>query len=879
MKKGLRIAFTTLIFAMVIALCSCDNVGNKNYGDVNAGNSNIGGNNGYAHIHSFGDWQVVVNSTCEKEGEKERFCSCGETQKSKIAVAEHDFGEWQIVKNVTCKSDGEMIRSCNDCIYKEKVIQISDGTEHIEVVDEAVAPTYESSGLTEGRHCSVCNSVLIEQQVIPVLATTYHSIIYKNIKDAEYPVETAYSENVGMIDLPEVSSDGYKFLGWYTASIGGEIVDYIPSGSTKDYVLFAHWELETYNIIYKKVPNNTNPISYNIEDTIILSSPKWSGLVFTYWTDEYGNVYTPSENVAFLPSKITGDLVLTANWKVLRNIATPSEDGANLFNTYSAEDGILYFFYDLGTIEHVVLDNIDPNLYYKSEGMPLNLTLSETVTISEETAQSIVNTVSTSISKTKSWEEVTNWATTHTSNWNAQLGANIEVGIGGGALLPTVKGKIEGFYNWGGGDSRTDGWSDSKGGSSTGEETESKSVSSSISYKKEITSEIIENYYISEELPSGYYAYVHAGNIRVIAIVRYDTSTGALYLNTYSHLDSMHSMIMYYEHVNQLNQPEIEGLDFTVFDEQIINTINDSCYVEYDSNGGVGTMSPTMYSVSKDEGVVANTFTRDGYTFVGWEIDTDSGIQILKDEQKLGDFAEPLKTVTLRALWTPNLEYTLDIEKNTYSVTGLGDFNGTELEIPNTYNGLPVTSICASLFDHTKSSSEYPLITSLTIPENITTIGDNAFSNCKNLEIIKYNATNITNLPSYPAIFMHAGENGNGIIVEVGDNVEKIPSELFATYESGTDVESQYAPKIISLKIGKNSCLESIGAEAFIYCNSLESVVLPSSLKRIDSFAFYFCANLKHVYYMGTMEEWDSIQMGQGNSSLENAITYYSYHS
>ena len=42
-------------------------------------------------------------------------------------------------------------------------------TGHTEVVDPAVAPTYTSTGLTEGSHCSVCGEIIKPQQVIPML--------------------------------------------------------------------------------------------------------------------------------------------------------------------------------------------------------------------------------------------------------------------------------------------------------------------------------------------------------------------------------------------------------------------------------------------------------------------------------------------------------------------------------------------------------------------------------------------------------------------------------------------------------------------------------------------------------------------------------------
>ena len=48
---------------------------------------------------------------------------------------------------------------------------------HDMIVDEAIAPDCENTGLTEGSHCSRCDDATVEQETVPALGHTYESVV------------------------------------------------------------------------------------------------------------------------------------------------------------------------------------------------------------------------------------------------------------------------------------------------------------------------------------------------------------------------------------------------------------------------------------------------------------------------------------------------------------------------------------------------------------------------------------------------------------------------------------------------------------------------------------------------------------------------------
>lgn len=69
----------------------------------------------------------------------------------------------------TCTENGYTLYMCNGCGENKKEIQ---ATGHTEVTDDAVAATCTEKGKTEGKHCSICETVIVEQKEI---AATQHS--------------------------------------------------------------------------------------------------------------------------------------------------------------------------------------------------------------------------------------------------------------------------------------------------------------------------------------------------------------------------------------------------------------------------------------------------------------------------------------------------------------------------------------------------------------------------------------------------------------------------------------------------------------------------------------------------------------------------------
>ena len=173
------------------------------------------------------------------------------------------------------------------------------------------------------------------------------------------------------------------------------------------------------------------------------------------------------------------------------------------------------------------------------------------------------------------------------------------------------------------------------------------------------------------------------------------------------------------------------------------------------------------------------------------------------------------------------------------------------LKIAEEYNGLPVKTIWPKAFEHC------PNLTSVLIPNTIVCIPGSAFSGC-------YNLTSIIIPNSVTSIDNDAFTNCSSLTsIIIPNSVTSISINTFG-----------YCYSLTSIIIPDS--VTTIGHSAFYDCNKLTSIVIPDSVTSIGDYAFEGCSSLKDVYYTGSKEEWNAIEISE-NENLTNATIHFDY--
>jgi len=130
--------------------------------------------------HTSGELQVEndVAPDCDSLGHRDHvvYCTvCGE-EISRNTIYVPELGHTEVIDiavPATCtvagKTEGKHCSVCNTVIVAQQEVP----AKHTEVIDAAVPATCIAAGKTEGKHCSICNTVLVAQQAIPAKGHTF----------------------------------------------------------------------------------------------------------------------------------------------------------------------------------------------------------------------------------------------------------------------------------------------------------------------------------------------------------------------------------------------------------------------------------------------------------------------------------------------------------------------------------------------------------------------------------------------------------------------------------------------------------------------------------------------------------------------------------
>ena len=168
----------------------------------------------------------------------------------------------------------------------------------------------------------------------------------------------------------------------------------------------------------------------------------------------------------------------------------------------------------------------------------------------------------------------------------------------------------------------------------------------------------------------------------------------------------------------------------------------------------------------------------------------------------------------------------------------------TQFTLPDTFNG-------KSYQIYSYAFHNWSSLTSVTIPDGVTGIGDSAFSGCSSLTSIVIpdsvtgigesafsgcsSITNITIPDSVMSVGIRAFQECSALVsVAIGNSVASIGDYTFFGCSS-----------LKSVTIGNS--VTSIGDSAFSYCSALTTVTMGNSVQSIDDFAFYKCSSLKKI--------------------------------
>ena len=219
---------------------------------------------------------------------------------------------------------------------------------------------------------------------------------------------------------------------------------------------------------------------------------------------------------------------------------------------------------------------------------------------------------------------------------------------------------------------------------------------------------------------------------------------------------------------------------------------------------------------------------------------------ILADDktEHIGSFNLPYKEDGYRFNAYIEAQYlTIDSYGKIDSITNLNSYDVSSLVIPHSINGIGVKSINDNAFSGCKN------ISSITIPDCVTSIGSSAFYGCTGLTsitipasvtFIKYTTfAYCSNLKS-----INVSSDNTSFSSEDGVWFDKDKKRLIC-FPAGKDVTEYTIPDTVT----------TIDRDAFIGCTKLTKITIPESVTSIGFSAFSDCTNLQEITIPGSVKE------------------------
>lgn len=194
-------------------------------------------------------------------------------------------------------------------------------------------------------------------------------------------------------------------------------------------------------------------------------------------------------------------------------------------------------------------------------------------------------------------------------------------------------------------------------------------------------------------------------------------------------------------------------------------------------------------------------------------------------------------------------------------ITGF-DNSVSDVVIPSEIEGLPVTAISVGAF-------YLSTITSIEVPDSVTSIGEMAFLGCTSLKSVKL-STGVAKIDKNAFGSCSALQE-----IQVAKDNPNFSSLNGVLYSKKQDTLVIYPAAKTDAAYIIPSGVTSVAMYAFSENPYLETLTIPNSLIKVGDSAFYNCKNLRAVSYNGTEEEWNQITIGLLNEKLTGATIQY----